>query len=728
MLAIDTDNDGLPDDWELANGRDPLVADYAVSSGTRVTCALDDTGVVCWGNDGGLVTNVPSLNNPTQVSSSHAQNNDEHTCALDDTGVVCWGDNNFGQTTVPSLINPTQVSTNNKQTCALDDTGVICWGRNDYGQTIVPSLVNPTLVSAGWQSTCALDDTGVVCWGNNDGGQTTGPSLVNPTQLSSGYNHYCALDDTGVICWGANGAGYTTWLLSPSPSIVPTLANPIQVSTGLSHTCALEDKGVLCWGENSDGQSIVPNLVIDPDGDGYSNQGGSDAFPLNASEWLDTDSDGVGNNADAFPNDSSESIDTDSDGIGNNADQDDDGDGVSDASDAFPLDASEQTDTDGDGVGDNADALPNDASETQDSDGDGVGNNSDNCNLISNPNQLDTDGDATGNACDSDDDNDGMSDVFEVSYGFDPLDASDANADSDGDSETNLFEFNNGTDPTDATSFTSACLKPELDAPVPSNSSFMNEKKLYIANPGSNTNQQTFLRFINNNSTATDVELYAIDDAGTRSKKDPITFTLPAQGAKQMNAQDIENGNANKGITKTLCDGQGKWQLVTRSSNPIEVMGLIRTPDGFLTSLNDAVPEESGSNIIYFANPASNTNQQTFVRVVNTAANSGTVTITGIDDSGAASSGAVSFTLEANEAKQMTIQDLENGNINKGLSGSLGDGTGKWRLTVTSALDLWYSFPLVLYRVSLSIKNNRLLHLHLKDSKSITATTTSTIN
>ncbi|MEE2736051.1 MAG: zinc-dependent metalloprotease family protein, partial [Pseudomonadota bacterium] len=335
--------------------------------------------------------------------------------------------------------------------------------------------------------------------------------------------------------------------------------------------------------------------------------------------------------------------DTDADGVIDFEDLDDDNDGFLDTLDAFSLDASEYLDTDSDGIGNNAD---------------------------------------------TDDDNDGMSDIFEISYGFDPLDASDANADSDGDGESNLVEFNNGTNPTDATSVTSACLKPELDAPIPSDSIFLNEKKLYIANPGSNTNQQTFLRFINNNSSATEVELYAIDDSGTRSKEDPLTFTIPAQGAKQMNAQDIENGNVNKGITTTLCDGQGKWQLVTRSSNPIEVMGLIRTSDGFLTSLNDVVPQESGSNIIYFANPASNTNQQTFIRVVNTTANSGTVTIAGIDDSGAASAGSVSFALTPNQAKQMTVQDLENGNLNKGLSGSLGDGTGKWRLTVTSALDL----------------------------------------
>ena len=32
-FSEDTDHDGLPDAWELANGRGPLVADYMVSAG-----------------------------------------------------------------------------------------------------------------------------------------------------------------------------------------------------------------------------------------------------------------------------------------------------------------------------------------------------------------------------------------------------------------------------------------------------------------------------------------------------------------------------------------------------------------------------------------------------------------------------------------------------------------------------------------------------------------------
>ena len=129
-------------------------------------------------------------------------------------------------------------------------------------------------------------------------------------------------------------------------------------------------------------------LIPDSDFDGTLD--GLDAFPLDNAESLDTDTDGIGNNADtdddndghfdlldAFPLDASEWMDSDLDGVGNNADTDDDNDGVLDEEDAFPYTASESVDTDGDGVGDNSDAFPNDSSETLDTDLDGIGNNAD---------------------------------------------------------------------------------------------------------------------------------------------------------------------------------------------------------------------------------------------------------------------------------------------------------------------------------------------------------------
>ena len=156
----------------------------------------------------------------------------------------------------------------------------------------------------------------------------------------------------------------------------------------------------------------------------------------------DSDNDGVSDDEDAFPNDPSESVDTDGDGIGNNADTDDDGDGVADANDAFPLDATESVDTDddGDGVADANDAFPLDATESVDTDGDGIGNNADtddDGDGVADANDafpldatesVDTDGDGIGNNADTDDDGDGVSDADEIINGTEPL-----NSDSDGD-------------------------------------------------------------------------------------------------------------------------------------------------------------------------------------------------------------------------------------------------------------------------------------------------------
>jgi hypothetical protein len=70
-----------------------------------------------------------------------------------------------------------------------------------------------------------------------------------------------------------------------------------------------------------------------------------------------------------------------------------------------------------------------------DADEDGFNHDTDNCRLVSNADQLDSDGDKLGNACDADDDNDGLSDVFELSIGTNPL-----LADTDGDGISDYAE------------------------------------------------------------------------------------------------------------------------------------------------------------------------------------------------------------------------------------------------------------------------------------------------
>jgi hypothetical protein len=122
-------------------------------------------------------------------------------------------------------------------------------------------------------------------------------------------------------------------------------------------------------------------------------------------------------------------VDTDGDGIGNNADPDDDGDGLSDAEEQLAGTDPLNSDTDGDGVGDATDAFP------LDHDNDGLSDEEEQL-AGTDPVNPDTDGD-------------GLLDGFEIASGFDPLLPGEQNADPDGDGLDNLAEQAAGTDPLD---------------------------------------------------------------------------------------------------------------------------------------------------------------------------------------------------------------------------------------------------------------------------------------
>ncbi len=199
----------------------------------------------------------------------------------------------------------------------------------------------------------------------------------------------------------------------------------------------------------------------DPDRDGDNVPNTQDAFPDDATESVDSDGDGVGDNADTdddndgvadldddFPFDPAEQVDTDGDGTGNNADTDDDGDGVPDTSDDYPLDNTKSSINDQDNDGwdvlydpdDNDDTNPGVSFASQDPDGDGIPNDVDTDDdndgvpdvqdaFDTDPNEfLDTDGDGTGDNADTDDDDDGTPDASDAF----PKDASET-VDTDGD-------------------------------------------------------------------------------------------------------------------------------------------------------------------------------------------------------------------------------------------------------------------------------------------------------
>ena len=114
-----------------------------------------------------------------------------------------------------------------------------------------------------------------------------------------------------------------------------------------------------------------------------------DAFPLDPTQWMDSDGDGHGDNpsgsmADVFPFDSTQWLDEDGDGLGdnpegNNSDPyvfDSDNDGYNNSIDPLPLYPT-PGDRDNDGVPDELDWAPDDITEWADFDNDGIGNNED---------------------------------------------------------------------------------------------------------------------------------------------------------------------------------------------------------------------------------------------------------------------------------------------------------------------------------------------------------------
>lgn len=88
-------------------------------------------------------------------------------------------------------------------------------------------------------------------------------------------------------------------------------------------------------------------------------------------------------------------------------------------------------------------------------------------------------------------------------------------------------------------------------------------------------------------------------------------------------------------------------------------------------------------------NPASNTVRVSKLRISNTGATAGQVTITAVDDNGNAHPGTnVVLQLGAGESISLDATDIENGTTKVtaagAITGALGDGTGKWRVRVTA--------------------------------------------
>ena len=198
--------------------------------------------------------------------------------------------------------------------------------------------------------------------------------------------------------------------------------------------------------------------------------------------------------------------------------------------------------------------------------------------------------------------------------------------------------------------------------------------------PASSPGRHGFARVSNRTGERGTVTIQAADDTGRVFG--PAELTLGPWQTAHFNSMDLEQGNLAKGLVGGLGAGVGDWQLIlTTNLESVQGHAYVRTADGFVTSMADFVRRADGRHTVPTFNPGSNRDQQSRLRLINPGAGAVRVTIAAVDDAGAPG-GEVRLTLGPARSRTLTAQELEVGHAT--LAGRLGDGAGKWRLSVTA--------------------------------------------
>ena len=196
------------------------------------------------------------------------------------------------------------------------------------------------------------------------------------------------------------------------------------------------------------------------------------------------------------------------------------------------------------------------------------------------------------------------------------------------------------------------------------------------------------VRIESRSSRSGEVRVVAVDDAGQRVEAGLLT--LGAMAVIEFEAGALESGAAAMGLTGTG-PGEGDWRLELSTELDIEARAYARS-EGFLTALHDAMLL-SGEVDLPFFNPGGAA-RRSVLRLANARGEPATVRVRGVDDAGV-SGGPATAELGPWEARSYAASELESGSA-AGLTGSLGDGEGKWRLTLSADRGSAYATNLLL--------------------------------
>ena len=205
--------------------------------------------------------------------------------------------------------------------------------------------------------------------------------------------------------------------------------------------------------------------------------------------------------------------------------------------------------------------------------------------------------------------------------------------------------------------------------------------------------REGFVRVINRSGEAGEVSVEAIDDSGAGGGT--VALSIAGNASAHFNSSDLEDGNPNKGLSGGVGTGEGNWRLLLDSELEFEVLFYIRTGDGFSTAMHDVAPSVDKEFRVATFNPGSNDQPVSILRLLNPGGSDAMISIRGTDDAGESPGGAIEIKVPAGEVFEFTAAELETGEIaadspnsEATLEGALGDGKGKWQLSVESEREI----------------------------------------
>ena len=208
---------------------------------------------------------------------------------------------------------------------------------------------------------------------------------------------------------------------------------------------------------------------------------------------------------------------------------------------------------------------------------------------------------------------------------------------------------------------------------------------VWLLPSASDPDREGFVRVTNRSAVPGEVRIEAFGPDGRVATGGALS--LAAAASAHFNSNDLELGNAAKGLRGGTGPGDGDWWLRLSSELDLAVHPHVRSRLGFVTAMAAAAPEAPDSAAgarayrVAFLNPGRNDRQVGRLRLVNPGAIPASVSITGTDDAGTPGAAAFAATVPARGALELRAAD---GDPGPGLESAFGMGAGKWRLRVAS--------------------------------------------